>query len=546
MRKQEKGITLIALIITIVVLLILAMVAIDAVRDGGIITHAERAANQMNKAQIEEKANLTKLEFTAEALMNKDLKMSKQEFRDALRKAFEIPDDMDTNNDDYIEVNEKYAVHIKNTNLDVEVVEITNAMKLGSLVSITYEPREKESGNGVLYSDFIVRIYRTMTVSEYKDIISADVSQAEKETTVLQALGSQYNGGQAFNNLDEAVVAVVNVEFAAQLNGTQFTNINDCLNGLSQALGRTVEIRNLYHAFFNDGDLTGTMEKDEFITRAYKNFVSTQDYITQVNYSIEVDGIEKYSAENQSFQINFNLKDKIGAITNNSTVKIIVKNTSNVEIASEILNIKNIASGNLPTLSTEEADGVWSYMPSNGMITKYTGTNKDVIIPAKIGDTIITSINVKAFYHRDDIKSITIPSTIEHISQYVFEGCTGLTSITIPESVTEIGMNTFDGCSNLTNIDIKGKLTRIEGAVFSGCTSLKNITIPETVESIGVYSFYGCSSLESVTILGNVTSISTDAFKNCNNLKNIYFKNSTWPSGQPWGATNATVSQLSQ
>ena len=92
MIKKEKGITLIALIITIVVLIILAMATIGAVRDSGITTHAERAAERMNKAQIEEKANLTKLEYTTEALMNKDLKMSKQEFRAALRKAFEIPD----------------------------------------------------------------------------------------------------------------------------------------------------------------------------------------------------------------------------------------------------------------------------------------------------------------------------------------------------------------------------------------------------------------------------------------------------------------------
>ena len=84
MKKQEKGITLIALNITIVVLLILAVVSIKAVQDGGIITHAQNSASKMNKAQIEEKANLTKLEFITECYTNKDYKKSIQELRNKL------------------------------------------------------------------------------------------------------------------------------------------------------------------------------------------------------------------------------------------------------------------------------------------------------------------------------------------------------------------------------------------------------------------------------------------------------------------------------
>lgn len=58
----NKGITLIALIITIIVLLILAMVSIKLVWDGGIITHAQNAVNAYNEAQTNELAQLKKLE----------------------------------------------------------------------------------------------------------------------------------------------------------------------------------------------------------------------------------------------------------------------------------------------------------------------------------------------------------------------------------------------------------------------------------------------------------------------------------------------------
>ena len=62
--KTQKGITLIALIITIVVLMILAVVSINAVKDGGIITHAQNAATAYNKAQNDELAMLD--EYVAE------------------------------------------------------------------------------------------------------------------------------------------------------------------------------------------------------------------------------------------------------------------------------------------------------------------------------------------------------------------------------------------------------------------------------------------------------------------------------------------------
>lgn len=52
--KNQKGITLIALIITIIVLLILTMVSIKLIWDGGIIAHSNNAVNAYDKAQINE------------------------------------------------------------------------------------------------------------------------------------------------------------------------------------------------------------------------------------------------------------------------------------------------------------------------------------------------------------------------------------------------------------------------------------------------------------------------------------------------------------
>ena len=56
--KNEKGITLLALIITIIVLLILAMVSIKLVKDGAIIQHAQSATSKYSDEQIIEKVKL--------------------------------------------------------------------------------------------------------------------------------------------------------------------------------------------------------------------------------------------------------------------------------------------------------------------------------------------------------------------------------------------------------------------------------------------------------------------------------------------------------
>ncbi len=52
--KEEKGITLVALIITIIVLLILAVVTISAVNEGSLFSYANNAAEGYSKAQKEE------------------------------------------------------------------------------------------------------------------------------------------------------------------------------------------------------------------------------------------------------------------------------------------------------------------------------------------------------------------------------------------------------------------------------------------------------------------------------------------------------------
>ena len=62
--KKEKGITLVALIITIIVLLILAVVTISAVNEGSLFAHSNNAAAAYSAAQ--EKENTMIFNYLAE------------------------------------------------------------------------------------------------------------------------------------------------------------------------------------------------------------------------------------------------------------------------------------------------------------------------------------------------------------------------------------------------------------------------------------------------------------------------------------------------
>ena len=140
--------------------------------------------------------------------------------------------------------------------------------------------------------------------------------------------------------------------------------------------------------------------------------------------------------------------------------------------------------------------------------------------------------------------SIVLKEGTLGITDYAFEGCSGLTSITIPDSVTSVGYAAFSGCTGLIKIigpsdavsavakqcDSKAIAeivitsgTSISDCAFRDCTSLTTVTIPDSVTSIDGSAFSGCTGLTSITIPNGVTSICNYAFFGCTGLTTINF-----------------------
>ena len=83
-------------------------------------------------------------------------------------------------------------------------------------------------------------------------------------------------------------------------------------------------------------------------------------------------------------------------------------------------------------------------------LTRYSGTDTDIVIPKSIDGKMVTSIGFLAFSGCSGLTSITIPEGVTSIGGEAFRGCSGLTSISIPEGVTSIGWGAFSLCDNLT------------------------------------------------------------------------------------------------
>ena len=132
-----------------------------------------------------------------------------------------------------------------------------------------------------------------------------------------------------------------------------------------------------------------------------------------------------------------------------------------------------------------------------------------------------TSIPVCAFIACDNVKSITLPSSVTTISFFAFAGCSSAISILLPSSLTTIGEGAFIACTSLTTIVIPSGVTSLPKEVFENCTELVNIALPSSMTSIGESAFTGCTNLATVALPSSLTTLGKNAFEDCYLLREI-------------------------
>ena len=173
-------------------------------------------------------------------------------------------------------------------------------------------------------------------------------------------------------------------------------------------------------------------------------------------------------------------------------------------------------------------------------ITKYNGTDKEVVIPSMIDGKPVTIVGG---FWESDVEKVWIPDSVEQIDSLAFQNCKALTEIVFGSSLKAIQRSAFEGCTSLKSITLPQQLINMQGDVFLNCTALEAITIPKTLTHY-YENFGGCTSLKTVTfeegtkhlalplagtpveeiVIGaGVETINQSFFLGCRSLKTVTF-----------------------
>lgn len=109
----------------------------------------------------------------------------------------------------------------------------------------------------------------------------------------------------------------------------------------------------------------------------------------------------------------------------------------------------------------------FQYVVDNGeiVITGYTGTEKNIIVPYAIDGIPVRKIAEKAFFNLE-IESIILSNNVKYIEELAFAGNQKLTSVTLSTNLVSIGEYAFTGCYALPSIIIPNSVTEIGRFVF--------------------------------------------------------------------------------
>lgn len=88
-------------------------------------------------------------------------------------------------------------------------------------------------------------------------------------------------------------------------------------------------------------------------------------------------------------------------------------------------------------------------------ILSYNGNEKEVIIPERINNKPVYSIDDSAFYANPNLEKVSVPSQVIRIGHQTFIGNANLKEVILPNNLVDIGRWAFEGCPKLEKIYVK-------------------------------------------------------------------------------------------
>jgi hypothetical protein len=155
---------------------------------------------------------------------------------------------------------------------------------------------------------------------------------------------------------------------------------------------------------------------------------------------------------------------------------------STVNISSDTEVGKDSFRGTPVALQINQQFNIMDFVIEDGVLLKYNGTEKDVVVPNEV-----VEIGDSAFYNNKFIQSISMPS-IKRIDDAAFCLCKSITNIDLP-NVQEIGVSAFIYCTSLKSL-IAPKVKIIKEHAFYHCGSLADVELPQNAR-VSKWAFDG-------------------------------------------------------
>ncbi len=191
--KNEKGITLVALIITIIVLLILAVVSIRAIKDGGILSKTQTAKETYSEAEEEEKVKLAVHEAAIDGTGN----IEKEHLESAVKNQFK-PRNTQVN-----ESNNDFLVTIENSENEYLVSKDGNITKKApSNIKYVFRGLE-EAANAYLV---ILKNNNTYLIENGQKAYYGKYSEGTKASEIKYYQDNNYTIDEDVEALDKFVI----------------------------------------------------------------------------------------------------------------------------------------------------------------------------------------------------------------------------------------------------------------------------------------------------------------------------------------------------
>ncbi len=153
---------------------------------------------------------------------------------------------------------------------------------------------------------------------------------------------------------------------------------------------------------------------------------------------------------------------------------------------------------------------------SNGVLTKYNGSDTFIMIPQNVNGVNVTAIG-DACFANSAIKSVYIHAGITSIGARAFENCTYLGTVSFVDAKAKVAIGdcAFQNCPSLSSIHLPA--VKVGNSAFGNCSALSSVIFADGSEKIGAYCFTNCKALSSVNIPESVVTegLGQDIFNGC-------------------------------